>query len=105
MLKPEIEPGRHARRTDPETSHEAARQLSNKVTMMRRLLGTFAQAPRTASEAIARAGYGPEDGAWKRVSDLKRLGLIRDTGLSLPGPFGRRQRVLAITHDGLKELS
>jgi len=48
----------------------------------------------TAEEAAEAAGYTPADGAWKRVSDLVRLGLLVDTGERRKGRSGRSQRVL-----------
>lgn len=92
----------HARRTDPDTSHHAAHQLSSKQTMMRALLNVFNSSTRgfTAEQACIRAGYDASSGAWKRVSDLKRQGLIRATGATDTGASGRQQDILAITETG-----
>lgn len=90
----------HARRTDPDTSHAAARSLTDKAAMMRRLLVVYAAAPMTAEEATEAAGFGPEDGAWKRISDLARLGLIEDTPVRRYAHTGRPQVVRAITRAG-----
>lgn len=93
----------HARRTDPTSSHQAAAQLSSKHTMMRTLLNVFnahAEAGLTAEEACALAGYGPGDGAWKRVSDLKRQGLIVGTDRERVTASHRMAQVLTITDKG-----
>jgi len=42
------------------------------------------------------AGYTPADGAWKRVSDLEREGLVVDTGRRVLSSHGRRVRVLEV---------
>lgn len=99
----DLDPRRHARRTDPDTSAAAAHQLAPKVAMMRRLLAEFAREPLTAEEASDLAGYGPADGAWKRVSDLVRAGLIADTGYRRRARSGRSQIVRAITIEGMQE--
>jgi len=100
----DLDPRTHARRTDPGTSHDAAAQLSQKRTMMRRLLAAYAIGPMTADEASHVCGYTPRDGAWKRVSDLAALGLIEDTDVTRPGRSGRAQMVRRITDDGRATL-
>jgi len=50
----------------------------------------------TAEEAGDRAGF---DGAWKRCSDLLRLGVIVPTGKTRKARSGRAQRVLAIKEE------
>lgn len=99
-----VDPRAHARNTDPGTSHAAARRLSPKTTMMRRLLWAFHDRALTAEEAADICGYGPESGAWKRVSDLAVLGWIEDTGSTRPARSGRQQMVRRITDDGRREL-
>jgi hypothetical protein len=91
----------HARNTDPATSKEAARRLSDKHTMMRTLLLVFASHDRLTTErACQLAGYTAADGAWKRVSDLLAKGWVSDTGDTMLGSHGRSQRLLAITVEG-----
>ena len=95
----------HARNSDPSTSHAAAAALSDKHTMMRTLLLVFAShTALTTERACLLAGYTPGDGAWKRVSDLTRMGWIRDTGNTTEGSSGRQQRVLAITEEGMDQF-
>ena len=84
-----------ARTTDPDTSHAAGDQLSksNRETMCGRLLAQIRLRPLTAEQAAEAAGYAPQDGAWKRVSDLRNAGLVVDSGLRRPGRSGRSQIV------------
>jgi hypothetical protein len=102
-----LDPSTHARTTDPSTSHAAARRLTDKATMMRNLLLTFSRAGYeglTAEQAGHRSGYSAWDGAWKRVSDLKRAGWIEPTGDTTGAISGRQVDVLRITEEGRKQL-
>lgn len=90
----------HARNSDPATSHtplDAHRVRS----MMLDLLDAYATGPKTADEAARAAGFTADDGAWKRVSDLHALGLIRNTGQTRIGDHGREQQIRVITPAGL----
>lgn len=90
-----------ARSTDPDTSHAAARRLTRADSMRAKLLRTYCQhGGLTAEEASEFAGYGPADGAWKRVSDLRNLGYLCDSGLRRVGTSGRQQVVLQATPAG-----
>ena len=95
-----------ARRGDPDTSHQAAQLLAGKAGTMRRrlLVAFFTSTGLTAEEAAQAAGYGPADGAWKRVSDLKNARLIGPMGKTRPGRSGREQQVLGITDLGWEAL-
>jgi len=99
-----VEPATLVRLEDPETSHAAARKLDGKAKRTR-LLKVFEVGNATSEEAAALAGFGPADGAWKRCSDLKNLGLIAPTGTTRPGSSGREQMVLAITDAGRAALA
>lgn len=101
----DLDPHTHARTSDPETSHIAAEVLSDKTTMMRRLLGAFVDHPRTAEEAAKICGYTAEDGPWRRVSDLTNAGLIYPTGQIRSGSSNRPQAVHAITLEGEEVLA
>lgn len=94
-------PEAHSRTTDPETSRMAADQLKP-GRMLTRLYAVYAEHPEglTAEEAAELAGYTAEDGAWKRVSDLSRQGLVYPTGEMRPGRSGRLQRVLSVDEEG-----
>jgi len=69
-----------ARNSDPTTSHEAARKITADNSRGR-VLRAFVRADRlgvylTASGATDLAGLGHQRAPWKRVSELKRAGLI-----------------------------
>ena len=84
----------NARTSDPKTSKLAAGALDPR-SQLYRLSVAFRDAPHglTASEAEALTGA-----SWKRVSDLKKLGLIDPTGKTRPNPeTGREQEVLKWT--------
>lgn len=101
----ELDPRTHARTWDPTTSHDAAVRLSSKRTMMRRLLWVYLLlGPLTAEEATEAAGYEPDDGAWKRCSDLASRGWITDTGTTRTASTGREQMVREITLAGRRAL-
>lgn len=104
QLELPLDPVAHARVSDAATSHVAAEMLTDKRTMLRALLATYREGSRTADEAAEAAGYGPADGAWKRISDLKNMGLIKPTELTRLGKSGRPQTVCIITAKGLSEL-
>jgi hypothetical protein len=100
MSEDTLDPRLHARRTDPETSHEAAERLASKKTMLWRLLLMYASGDFTAEEVADECGYTAADGPWKRVSDLVVLGYIEHTGQQRVGRSGRNQMVRRITSTG-----
>lgn len=92
-----------ARRTDPDTSHEFVLTIGE---AHRDLLRTFRYHPKglTPDEAAdATDGMEPGVGPRKRISELKRGGLLRDMGDRRPSMLGRPQQVLAITEHGEAE--
>ena len=114
---PIIDTRENARRTDPATSHAAARSLdTDSITFL--LLQAFATAPLhglTSEEAgeIVNTwrGYYVE-GVWKRVSDLLRMGYIEPQVHAHAvlcdarrARSGRLQRVHVITSAGLAVLA
>lgn len=98
-----------ARTNDPDTSHAAAARIPRRGSSARLLLYVFSLGSFTADEA-ADALDGVEGykaykaGTWKRISDLKNLGWIEDTGERRPGRVGRLQAVLTITPAGREEV-
>lgn len=101
-----VDPVTHARSSDPGTSHAAAHALTDKQTMLRTLLRAYRDhGPMHADGATRAAGYTAQDGAWKRVSDLKGMGYIEHTGQTRPGASGRQQQVCAITDEGRRQLT
>lgn len=94
-----------ARRTDLESSHEAAESVKvgpNALT----LLNAFAKKSMTAEEANFEIGPRGLPGYWKRVSDLRNLGLIEQRGARAGKPMwgvnlsGRKAAVWIITPEG-----
>jgi hypothetical protein len=95
-----LSPRPHARRTDPATSHDAARSIHGSAeALTARLYAVLARrGPMTRSELTAAAGQKLSDyQVSKRVSDLKNAKLIVDTGQTRPGPTGRMQTVWRAT--------
>jgi len=84
-----------ARASDPATSKQAAKTLDANGNLAA-LTAIFREAGShglTAEEAGDRAGF---DGAWKRCSDLLRLGVIVPTGKTRTARSGRAQRIMCI---------
>lgn len=68
-----------ARRTDPDTSHDAVPTTEDRRTRGQRILRAFSLAGRmTPYEAMVMTQL--TTGGWKRVSDLKVNGYLRFTG-------------------------
>ncbi len=84
-----------ARTSDPETSKRAARSLetNGQLESLEVIFREAGSQGLTAEEAGDRAGF---DGAWKRCSDLLRLGVIVPTGRTRTARSGRAQRVMCI---------
>lgn len=96
-------PTTHARRTDPQTSKDAAARVTTAASHRTSLLAAYAKAPEglTAEEAADAAGID-RWAASKRVSDLLRNSHLYDTGERRAGESGREQRVLEITWAGVQ---
>lgn len=84
-----------ARNTDPETSRAAAASIDRRglCAILERAYREAGASGLTDSEAAERVGI---DGAWKRCSDLRRLGIIVPTGATRTAPSGRQQQVCRI---------
>ena len=102
-----------ARRSDPDTSHEFVLTIGD---AHRRLLHAYMVAKKadppdamivvvalTPDEAAVRAGFEAGPGPRKRISELKRGGLLADTGKRRPSGLGRPQQVLVLTEHGRRE--
>lgn len=73
----------HARRTDPETSHKAAKVISYKVGSHKaRILQAMSWPPQPPlqSEEIAALSGLTDAQVWRRLPDLENDGKIRSTG-------------------------
>lgn len=101
---------KNARKTDPLTSMEAAERHSDTASPIADwLLAAYATAGAsglTAEEAADRLPYlDLKDGSWKRVSDLKRDGLIVPiNGKTRTTRAGRKAQVLHISPEGRRIL-
>lgn len=88
--------GAIARRTDPDTSHEAARTVDSLRAKQRYVLATLRHyGPATFDDLIAdyRAHGFPrqsDSGIRTRVSELREAGFVEDTGERRTLPSGRR---------------
>lgn len=116
---PPVQPG--ARFADPTTSHEAAaRALPKARTVAFALLEAFQRDTRYigqyegltrdevifAARAAARHWTDIPDGAWRRVSELRSLGLIEPVvGVTRPGKSGCSQQAYRITDAGRAYIS
>jgi hypothetical protein len=97
-----------SRRSDPGTSHAAARSLPNRQTLMALLLRAYRDRGLTDEEAARVAGVDRESGH-KRCSDLRNAGLIEPLMwngkvVTRAGSSGRQQRVCVLTADGRAAL-
>lgn len=97
------EPRTHARKTDPQTSHDAAARLKTSSHKFQ-LLKAYANADVTDEEAAVVAGL-THTGYWKRCADLRLGGYIEDTGLTRTGSSGMQQMVCRITNRGIATLT
>jgi hypothetical protein len=81
---------------DTDTSREAAKDMASRVTGLRlAVLGALAQ-DRTADECAAVLGESVL-AVRPRTTELKRLGLITDTGERRPNASGKRAIVWRLT--------
>lgn len=104
-------PVARARRTDPETSQEAARSLSAdtlRESQARVLRALVEQGPAHDYELIRRleaAGHRvTRSGVQTRRSELARAGLVRDTGERVALDTGRRAIVWSATDAGRRRV-
>lgn len=108
---PTIPPREHARTTDPEASHDAARQLTTGGAHCLAMLRHFGAVPHATDEESGFAAELDRDCWGKRGADLRRLGLVEwvrdDEGAIVRrmGASGRRIGVSRITEAGREELS
>lgn len=80
------------RRTDPPTSHAAAREaVGLRSDHQRRILEALALGPAGASGISARCGLVPHQ-IGKRISELAKAGSIVETGRTVRSSSGRGER-------------
>ena len=91
-----------ARRTDPETSKEAAREATKALRDKQRkvLQYGFECGPRGFTDEQLNESFGSHSSTWRsRWAELTALGYIADTGARV-GERGRRHIVWSITAEG-----
>lgn len=101
-----------ARSTDPITSKMAGADIEKAEgtnTLQMVLLKQFGKKSMTAESAAEAAGLNPWSGGWKRVSDLRKRGLIEERKqggkiLMWVNRSGKKARVLKITPLGREVL-
>lgn len=98
-----------ARRSDPDTSQEAAKLIRAKATTARVLLleaharhqWTDVVGPGlTDEQAASAAGLAPTSEYATRCSELMRMGALENTGKTRPGRAGAMRQVRRITAFG-----
>lgn len=83
-----------ARRTDPDTSHDAASRVSEfQSSHQHRVLAAIQDLGEATVDEIARKCGIPAHAVGKRIPELERLGQIVATGAERPGDSGRLQRI------------
>lgn len=99
----------HARTTDKATSAHAAELSAESADSQLGILARAYLTPAaldhglTAAEAAQLTGL---DGSWRRVSDLRRMGIIADTGTTRPNPnTGKPMTVDMITGSARRRLT
>lgn len=97
----------HARRSDPDTSHEAALGISGRVSEVQRAVLDYAATVGAAGfiDPDLAAHFGNSSSTYRsRRAELVGLGLIHDTGArKTVGEKGRRFAVWRITDKGRAE--
>ena len=82
-----------SRSTDPSTSHEAAKRVSEfSAQMYKRIMNALEQGEGTYEELSVRMD-ARLDQLSKRLPEMERLGLIEPTGRTKAGSSGRQQRI------------
>jgi hypothetical protein len=96
------------RKSDPGTSHKAAKSALPRTTSQRiKLLSMYrSHVDLTAEEAGLKTGLANKPGCcyWHRVSDLVKDGMIEPTGQTRMARSGEQQRVNRITPAGIELL-
>lgn len=89
----ELFPHAHARRGDPDTSHEAAAsQKAEALSELRlRIYETLREMPQTQLDLeLELYGAWSPSGIRTRVSELRKMGKVRDSGKRETLPSGRK---------------
>lgn len=92
--------GPRARRTDPETSHAAARSVRNVTAKQVAVLRRLADEPSTDEDLVDRVDGQTPSGIRTRRSELVRAGLVVDSGVRAELRSGRLGIVWTVTERG-----
>lgn len=94
-----------ARNTDPATSHLSA--IRNFTTGRGKLLKAFGDSrfPMPAERATRMAGINDTASPWKRVSELKKAGIIEPTGRRVTSARGAKVTEYQLTEFGRSEYT
>lgn len=94
-----------ARNTDPATSHLSA--IRNFTTGRGKLLKAFGDSrfPMPAERATRMAGINGTASPWKRVSELKKAGIIEPTGRQATSTRGAKVTEYQLTEFGRSEYA
>lgn len=94
QLELNYQPHAHRRRSDPDTSREAAHMIESAVdAICGKLLAAFRAHGAMTRNEVARHVALSDYQVSKRLSDLKNAGLLIDSGLRRAGSTGRQQIV------------
>ncbi len=66
-----------ARNTDPDTSYQAADQVTGRESLVKRIVAAVQQQPGLTRGELAELLNEPQERVWRRVSDAVRTGKIR----------------------------
>jgi hypothetical protein len=100
---PPVEPERHARRYDPDTSHATARRIKM-TSQAARVLRVYATTGRELidHDAYRLAGFPAGRTSHQRCSDLRYWGFIDRTGNRGMTPSGNGAYLCKITELGIR---
>lgn len=96
-----------ARKTDPKTSHQAAKRNSPKrATLTMQLLTAYEDGSAyTDEEAVRIAGMTTHPCPWRRATDLRKLGYLEVTGDTKRTSNGMQAQTCRITDAGRHALA
>jgi predicted transcriptional regulator len=80
-----------ARVTDPWTSHAAAEKVANDQHF-ERILNTLRKHGPLGKDGIAKESGLRPDQVWRRLSEMEKIELIRQTGQTVRSDAGRQER-------------
>lgn len=89
-----------ARRTDPETSHQAAEKADTLAEKHAQIIcNTLADHGPLGKDGIAAKSSLRPDQVWRRLSELEKWGMIEQTGNTVKSMAGRQEREWMLKKD------